>query len=271
MISRLSLSELIRTAIPRSQRSAKFSQRSLDRKWVNLADGAVHFRFFDDPRGNLQVLKRKDSRGLLRGVSELQPLELSNALSLWCGALAMSLGHGGLLLGDAWALRSHLGVQFLVGCPLAWQIVFVENGRNRAFRNAGFAVDAFIRVNEENRFAFVEALDRANNDAVGVLAVKAWFGDDMSHLSNLSDRQIRPTQTYKRLMFGDENSLTSFDSTIWLTKGQAVEKTLYCKVLCHPFRQFPDRPPIQSDRQEIETESRKESGGTRPQVRPNWN
>lgn len=108
----------------------------------------------------------------------------------------MSIGHGCFLFGDAWALRSHFGVQFFVGSPFAWEVVFMEDRSNWTFWNACFAVDAFVWVNEQNRFAFVEAFDRANNHAVSVLAVEAWFGDDMSHLSNLSDRKLRPTQNF---------------------------------------------------------------------------
>jgi hypothetical protein len=36
-------------------------------------------------------------------------------LSLRSGALAVSVGHGCLLLGDAWALSRHFGIQFFVG------------------------------------------------------------------------------------------------------------------------------------------------------------
>ena len=93
----------------------------------------------------------------------------------------MSVGHGCLLLRDAWALRSHFGVQFFVCGPFAWQIVFVEDRRNRAFRNAGFTVDALIWMDEENRFTFIETFYWTYDHAVCVFAVEAWLGDDMSH------------------------------------------------------------------------------------------
>ncbi len=58
----------------------------------------------------------------------------------------------------------------------------MEDGLNRAFRNTGFAVDALIRVDIQHLFAFVETLHRANDDAIGVLAVEAGFGNNVSHL-----------------------------------------------------------------------------------------
>lgn len=93
----------------------------------------------------------------------------------------MSVGHGCLLLGNAWTLRSHLGIQFLVSSPFSWQIIFVEDRCDRALRNTRFAVNAFIRMNEKNGFTFVEALHWTYDHAVRVFAVEAWLGDDMSH------------------------------------------------------------------------------------------
>lgn len=57
----------------------------------------------------------------------------------------------------------------------------MEDSLDRALRNACFAVDALFRMDVEDRFTFVEAFDRANNDTVGVFAVEAWFGDDVCH------------------------------------------------------------------------------------------
>jgi hypothetical protein len=57
----------------------------------------------------------------------------------------------------------------------------VEDCSDRAFRNTGFAVNAFIRMNEKNSFTFVEAFYWTYDHAISVFAVEAWLGDDMSH------------------------------------------------------------------------------------------
>ena len=57
----------------------------------------------------------------------------------------------------------------------------MEDCSNWAFRNTSFAVNAFIRMNEQNGFTFVEAFYWTYDHAVSVFAVEAWLGDDMSH------------------------------------------------------------------------------------------
>jgi hypothetical protein len=57
----------------------------------------------------------------------------------------------------------------------------VEDGGNGTLWHAGFAVNAFIRIDEEHLRAFVETVNRTNHDTIGVLAVKARLGDDVSH------------------------------------------------------------------------------------------
>jgi hypothetical protein len=57
----------------------------------------------------------------------------------------------------------------------------VEDGRYGAFRHAGFAVDAFFRMDKQNCFALIETFDRANSNTVGVLAVETGFSDNVSH------------------------------------------------------------------------------------------
>ena len=51
----------------------------------------------------------------------------------------------------------------------------------RTFRLADAAVNAFVRVNDQHILPFVEAIDRAYDHAVGIFAVEAGLGDDMSH------------------------------------------------------------------------------------------
>jgi hypothetical protein len=52
---------------------------------------------------------------------------------------------------------------------------------NWTLGNARFAVDAFVRVNEQDRFTFIETLYWTYDHAVCVFTVEAWFSDDMSH------------------------------------------------------------------------------------------
>ena len=51
----------------------------------------------------------------------------------------------------------------------------------RAFRFADTAIDALIRMNDEHILAFIEAIDRANFNAVGIFAFNAGIVDDVSH------------------------------------------------------------------------------------------
>jgi hypothetical protein len=57
----------------------------------------------------------------------------------------------------------------------------VEDRLDWALRNAGFAIDALVRVDIEHLLALVEALHGAHHHAIGVLAAEAGFGNDMSH------------------------------------------------------------------------------------------
>ncbi len=95
---------------------------------------------------------------------------------------------GGLLigqrffpLGDAGALRGHLGIQLDVFLHVFRDVILVENGFDWALRDAGFTIDTFIRIDVQHRFAFVEAFDGANDNAIGISAAITGLGDDMSH------------------------------------------------------------------------------------------
>lgn len=85
------------------------------------------------------------------------------------------------LLGDGRALLRHFGIQLQIVGPLGWEVVFMENSLWRTLRYTGFAVDALFWVNEEHRFAFLEAFDGANNNTIGVFAVEAGFRHNVSH------------------------------------------------------------------------------------------
>jgi hypothetical protein len=65
--------------------------------------------------------------------------------------------------------------------PFFGNIVLMEDRFYGTFRNAGFAVDAFIGIDEQHGLIFVEALDGTNDHAIGVFAVITWFADDVRH------------------------------------------------------------------------------------------
>ena len=60
-------------------------------------------------------------------------------------------------------------------------IFFGIDGIDGAFRDADRTVNAFIGVNHQKVGALLEAVDRADIDAVGVAALDAGFGDNVGH------------------------------------------------------------------------------------------
>ena len=55
------------------------------------------------------------------------------------------------------------------------------NGFHRAFRDAGGAIDALVRVNYKLVVEFIEASNRADFDTVSEFAPYAFAGNDMGH------------------------------------------------------------------------------------------
>jgi len=90
------------------------------------------------------------------------------------------------LFSDYRPFGRHISIELFVVGPFFWQIIFMEDCFNRTLWNACFTVNAFIRVNHEDSFTFVKALNWANNDTVGVLTVETGFRDDVSHCASLS-------------------------------------------------------------------------------------
>lgn len=116
--------------------------------------------------------------GVLSLIGVIEPFCLSRC------TFAAGFGERGFLFGDDRRLWGEFRVQSGVVGPLFRKVVFVENRFDWAFWHAGFAVDAFIRMDVEHRFAFVEALHGAHDDAVGVLTIEAGFGNNVSHVSS---------------------------------------------------------------------------------------
>ena len=66
------------------------------------------------------------------------------------------------------------------------QLIFRVDGIYRAFRLAQGAVNAFVRVNDEEIGPFVKTIDRAHLHAVCVFALDTLFANNKSHASNAS-------------------------------------------------------------------------------------
>lgn len=84
-------------------------------------------------------------------------------------------------MGDDGVLRRFLGVQGDAMMLGSGDIIVLKNRLHGAFGDTQHAVNADLGIDVKRQRRFVETVDRANFDAVGVLAVEAGFGDDMSH------------------------------------------------------------------------------------------
>jgi hypothetical protein len=75
----------------------------------------------------------------------------------------------------------HFAVDLDVLLEIGGHILFGEDRRNRTFRLARTAIDAFVRMDVELVRSFIDAIDRAYVDAGSVLGVLAGFGYDVGH------------------------------------------------------------------------------------------
>src|SRR5699024_5288869 len=106
------------------------------------------------------------------------------------------VGHGGkgrdhlvILLDHAHLRRTSGGsqvvevidVDVVVDAPLFGHVILVEDRLDRAHRFAGTAVDAFVGVDVQHPFPFIDAVDWALIDAGLVLHVDTRFSNDVSH------------------------------------------------------------------------------------------
>jgi hypothetical protein len=85
-----------------------------------------------------------------------------------------------LALDDRLPQLGELGVERLELLLRGRDVVFGKMA-SPAFRDAKGAVDALVRVDDEEIGSFAKTVDRTYIDAVGVLAANAGFGDDVSH------------------------------------------------------------------------------------------
>src|SRR5262245_55031145 len=79
--------------------------------------------------------------------------------------------------------RRPLGVERDEVVPPGRHVALEEDGPDGALRHAGAAVDAVLRVDVQHPLVLVEALHRTDGHAVGVLAVVARLGDDVTHVA----------------------------------------------------------------------------------------
>ena len=83
------------------------------------------------------------------------------------------------LTGNVWPLGGEAGVDL---DPWSGTVVAIrEDGFCRALRFANAAVNAFIRINDEEIFSGIEAVYGANFHAVHELALNAVFRDHIAH------------------------------------------------------------------------------------------
>ena len=61
------------------------------------------------------------------------------------------------------------------------QEFFLINCIDWTRQNTHCAVNAYVRIDDNEFGTLMEAVDRAHHDATGVLALEAAFGDDMGH------------------------------------------------------------------------------------------
>jgi hypothetical protein len=87
-----------------------------------------------------------------------------------------------LLFGNDFTLGGHFSVQCNVGLPFVRHVVFVKNGLNGAFWNAGFTVNTLVWLDVQHPLAFVKALNGTDHYTIGVTAAIAGFSYNVSHL-----------------------------------------------------------------------------------------
>src|SRR5687767_7571437 len=87
----------------------------------------------------------------------------------------------GLALDDRLPQLGELGVERRERLLIRRHVVLGEDRLDRAFRDAQRAVDALVGVDDQEVRTLAKAVDRADVDAIGVLASDAGLGDDVGH------------------------------------------------------------------------------------------
>ncbi len=90
---------------------------------------------------------------------------------------------GVALDGDVWPFWCVFGVELEPAFKARFRIRIYGVGGAFGFANA--TVDAFIRMDDQHVFAFVETIHRADFHAVHILALDAVLGDDIGHVRSI--------------------------------------------------------------------------------------
>src|ERR1700709_1819495 len=93
----------------------------------------------------------------------------------------VGFGQRRLCLGDARPAARQFGVQFNEVLLVTGDIFFGIDCIDRAFGNANGAIDALVRIDREEVGTFAEAIHRAHVHAIGIAALNAAFGHNVSH------------------------------------------------------------------------------------------
>jgi len=89
------------------------------------------------------------------------------------------------LFGDVVPNLGKLGIQFEEYLLASGDFIFGEDSTGGALWFTQGAVDALVWVDHQKVRAFVEAVDWADFNAIGVLTFDAVIANDKGHLSNL--------------------------------------------------------------------------------------
>src|SRR5262249_18425464 len=87
----------------------------------------------------------------------------------------------GLLLNDGFPRLGELGVQRRPFTLAVGHVVFSEDRFDRTFRNAQRAIDALVGIDDEHVRTFAEAVHRTDVHTIGILALDARLGYNVSH------------------------------------------------------------------------------------------
>src|SRR5262249_7787680 len=104
------------------------------------------------------------------------------------------VGGSGLALDDRLPGLRELGVERNPAALLRRHVVLGEDRLDRALGDAQRAIDAFPGIDHQHVRALAEAFDRAEVDAIGVLALDAALGDDVGHEDNLITPGMRSSR-----------------------------------------------------------------------------
>src|SRR5262245_3420040 len=93
----------------------------------------------------------------------------------------IGIGRTILLFDDRRPDLGEVGVQLNEIALIFRDIVFGENRFDRTFRNAQRAIDALVRIDDQDVGAFTKTIHRADVYAIGIFALDAALGHNVSH------------------------------------------------------------------------------------------